>query len=107
VYSKYAGTDVQVSGEEHVLLKVGCCMQAGSTPACYAACKLAGHQHVTLHASWPYISMLRSAQQRGAAAQQCDATESALGNALPPCLMYDWAAVLLQQTAGCLVEEGQ
>jgi co-chaperonin GroES (HSP10) len=30
VYSKYAGTDVQVSGEEHVLLKVGACIAAST-----------------------------------------------------------------------------
>jgi hypothetical protein len=48
VYSKYAGTDVQVAGEEHVLLKVGCCMQ--------------------------HISMLCSAQQPGMQGQHCGAT---------------------------------
>jgi co-chaperonin GroES (HSP10) len=39
VYSKYAGTDVQVSGEEHVLLKVGSCIVTNSVPhTCTAAC---------------------------------------------------------------------
>jgi co-chaperonin GroES (HSP10) len=33
VYSKYAGTDVQVAGEEHVLLKVGPCMHPSSSAA--------------------------------------------------------------------------
>lgn len=43
VYSKYAGTDVQVAGEEHVLLKVG-----PATASCFSLQHLSpvASQHV-------------------------------------------------------------